>query len=80
MSEFRDKLRTFICEKTWVEQDELEDDAPLFSSGIIDSLDLLDLVVLVEGELNTKVTPGQLSLENFDSINKIIGFSESLNG
>lgn len=79
MSDFRDKLRNFICEKTWVEQDELEDDAPLFSSGVIDSLDLLDLVVLVEGELNTKVTPGQLSLENFDSINKIIGFSESLN-
>ena len=26
--------------------------------------------LLVEGELNTKVTPGQLSLENFDSINK----------
>lgn len=79
MSDFRDKLRNFICEKTWVEQDELEDDAPLFSSGVIDSLDLLDLVVLVESELNTKVTPGQLSLENFDSINKIIGFSESLN-
>ncbi len=78
MSDFRDKLRSFICEKTWVEQDELEDDAPLFSSGIIDSLDLLDLVVLVESELNTKVTPGQLSLANFDSINKIIGFSESL--
>lgn len=79
MSDFRDKLRNFICDKTWVEQDELEDDAPLFSSGVIDSLDLLDLVVLVESELNTKVTPGQLSLENFDSINKIIGFSESLN-
>lgn len=78
MSDFRDKLRNFICEKTWVEQDELEDDAPLFSSGIIDSLDLLDLVVLVESELNTKVTPGQLSLANFDSINKIISFSESL--
>jgi acyl carrier protein len=78
MSDFRDKLRSFICEKTWVEQDELEDDAPLFSSGIIGSLDLLDLVVLVESELNTKVTPGQLSLANFDSINKTIGFSESL--
>lgn len=80
MTDFRNKLRSFICEKTWVEQDELMDDAPLFSSGIIDSLDLLDLVVLVESELNTKVTPGQLSLENFDSIDKIIGFSESLNG
>lgn len=78
MSDLRDKLRNFICEKTWVEQDELNDDDPLFSSGIIDSLDLLDLVVLVESELDTKVTPGQLSLENFDSINKIIGFSESL--
>lgn len=79
MSDFRDKLRNFICEKTWVEQDELEDDAPLFSSGIIDSLDLLDLVVLVESEIKTKVTPSQLSLENFDSIDKIIRFSESLN-
>ncbi len=79
MSDFRDKLRNFICEKTWVEQDELADDAPLFSSGIIDSLDLLDLVVLVESQLKTKVTPSQLSLENFDSIDKIIRFSESLN-
>ena len=80
MAELREKLREFICEKTWVEQDELQDDAPLFSSGIIDSLDLLDLVVLVESEINTKVTPGQLTLDNFDSIDKIIGFSEGITG
>ncbi len=80
MAELREKLREFSCEKTWVEQDELQDDAPLFSSGIIDSLDLLDLVVLVESEINTKVTPGQLTLDNFDSIDKIIGFSQSING
>lgn len=78
MDNFRDKLREFICEKTWVEQDELKDDAALFSAGIIDSMDLLDLVVLVENEFNTKITPGQLTLDNFDSIEKIIVFSGSL--
>ena len=56
--------------------DELNDDTPLFSSGIIDSMDLLGMIILIEKEFSMKVTPGELSLDNFDSIGKILKFIE----
>ena len=74
---FKEQIKAFIEEKNW-EDTEISDDEPLFSGGIIDSMDLLELVVIVETKFETKISPGQLTLENFDSINKIVKFSETL--
>lgn len=70
----KSKIRHFICEKTWTEESELSDDETLFSSGIIDSLDLLDLVAFIELELGIKIKASQLTLENFDTVNSMINF------
>jgi len=75
---FRDTLVNFVCGKAWMEADELSDDTALFSAGIIDSVDLLELVTLIENELSIKITPGQLTLEHFDSVGKILAFVEKL--
>ncbi len=74
----KQKIRELICDKAWLEQSELMDDAALFSTGLIDSVDLLELVTLIEMEQQIKIKIGQLTLENFDTIDRIIYFLETV--
>ena len=72
----KNALKTYIIELALLDESELEDDTPLFSSGIIDSISLLSLVEWVEKQAQIKVTPGQLTLENWDTVERIVRFVE----
>jgi acyl carrier protein len=52
----------------------LDDDTELFSSGLIDSLNVMELVTFVEGEIGRTIPPAEITLENFDTINRIARF------
>jgi acyl carrier protein len=56
----------------------LDDDTGLFSGGHIDSLSVMDLVSFVETEIGCQVPPDAITLDNFDSISRIVRFAESL--
>jgi len=53
---------------------ELAVDTPLFSSGIIDSLNLLQLVTFVEQQCGFKVAAEELTLEHWDSVERILAY------
>ena len=56
----------------------VEDDTELFSSGLIDSLTVMELVSFVEGEIDCAIPPSEITLENFDSVNQIGRLAEKL--
>ena len=56
----------------------LDDDTGLFSGGLIDSLTVMELVSFVEGEIGRAIPPAGITLENFDSINRIARFAATL--
>ena len=64
-------LKQFICSLVYMEEDELGDDDPLFSAGLIDSLTLLELIRFVEQSYAIEVTPSQITLDNWDSVTRI---------
>lgn len=51
----------------------IDADTPLFSDGLLDSLSVLDLVTLVEELAGKPVAPEDITLENFDSVSRILG-------
>lgn len=51
------------------------DDTALFSGGLIDSLSVMELVSFVEGRLGRAVSPIDITLDNFDSIDRIAQFA-----
>jgi acyl carrier protein len=53
----------------------LEEDTPLFSSGLIDSLNVIELVSFIEEQLGCTVPPAEITLENFDNISRIVRFA-----
>ena len=74
------KLRNEIAARFRVDPSSLDADAKLFSDGLLDSLNVMELVLLVEKLIGTPVLPTDITLENFDSIGQIIDFSMKRRG
>ena len=53
---------------------ELVDGAPLFSAGIIDSVNLIELITYVEDHYQIRVPAEDVTLENWDSVEKILAY------
>jgi acyl carrier protein len=51
-----------------------EDDASFLDHGVLDSLGFVALVVFLEDRFGITIDRRLLNRENFDSLNKIIGF------
>jgi acyl carrier protein len=67
-------LLAFMEEKLGVETTEVDGDTPLFSSGIIDSAGMVELIVFVESTAGVKFTPDDITLDHLDSIDRILSF------
>jgi acyl carrier protein len=73
----RDTLMEFLERRLGLDPAEVTDDTALFSSGMLDSFSLVDLIVFIEKETKTKLSPRQVRLENLDTIAKILEFAEA---
>ena len=71
----REKLLAYLADR--IDGTELEDDTPIFSSGLIDSFDMVDLVLFIEKEAGLEMQVAEITLENFDSLGKILAFVET---
>ncbi len=69
----REKLKTFICTELLKNPDyPLKDDEALFSSGAIDSFAMAQVGVFIETEFNLYVPDPDLTVENMDTLEKMV--------
>jgi acyl carrier protein len=80
MNDFKQALRTALVTQFRVNRDRLDDDTGLFSGGLIDSLSVMDLVGFVEGRIGRVVPPADITMENFDSISRIVAYVQTRSG
>lgn len=78
MTDVKQALRQHVVAETGLSPAELTDDTALFSSGLMDSLTVFDLVTFVEGLVKNRVPPTAVTLENFDTIARILEFVAKL--
>lgn len=69
-----EKLRGFIKEISFSDDDRIKEDTQLFAEGIFDSLGFLSLVSFLNDEFGIDISNDELSEENFESINAIVAF------
>jgi acyl carrier protein len=50
----------------------LEPDDPLFSTGVIDSFGVLELIAFLEDSFQVTIDTGRHELSEFDSVNRIV--------
>lgn len=61
--------------KEYLEEDsteEINEDTPLISSGIVDSFSMVSLKVFLEKKFNIKIPDDKATTKAFDSVNNII--------
>jgi acyl carrier protein len=69
-----DELKICLIKEFNLERIELTEDTPLFSSNLLDSFSMVNLVRIVEEMTGSRIRPTDLTLENFDSISRILIF------
>jgi acyl carrier protein len=78
MNQIADTIRQFILTRYLPGEsaDNLRDDTPLRSSGILDSLATLGLISFLEQEYGIEVEAHETDVDNFDRIEDIAAFVE----
>jgi acyl carrier protein len=72
--DFEGMIRGFICSELGYEPGEIGSDTLLFSTGMVDSFTFVGMIALLETELGTRLDPRSITVENFDSIDRITAF------
>jgi len=72
-----ESLRRFLTDNLRLELEDVNSATSLFSSGIIDSLGMLDLIVFIETICGIRIGASELTMANLDSIERILTFVAS---
>jgi acyl carrier protein len=77
MDEIKQQIRQFVLELVPNGgASKVQDDTPLRTNGILDSMGLLRLVSMVEEQFGIEVSAYEAGIENFDRIDDIAAFVE----
>lgn len=58
-------------------EEEIGEETELFSTGILDSVAMLNVISFVEEKARVEISPGDVTLDNFDTVSRILGYVES---
>jgi len=78
MSLTRARLADYLQERFSLSVHDMDDDEPLFSSGLLDSINIIEVVAYVEEETGKTATAEDLTFDNFDSMQRILRFAGEL--
>src|SRR5690349_18517094 len=68
------KLLEFLGDDLGIDTSDITPDAPLFSTGVVDSFALVSLMTYIEAQGGFRLSPVDVNLDNFDSIGRIVAF------
>jgi Acyl carrier protein len=70
----KEDLISYMAQELGVETSDVREETLLFSSGIIDSFALVSLITFIEEKCRFRVNPMDVTLDNLDSIDRILGY------
>lgn len=82
MSEDLKKLIINYVKKEYLDEDtdeEIDENTPLISSGIVDSFSMVSLKTFLEKKFNIKIPDEKATTEAFDSVTNIINLLKDFN-
>lgn len=67
-------LISFIRDDLNIE-DDIDTETELFSTGILDSVAMMNIIGFVEEKSGIEVRPADVTLENFDTVQRIVDYA-----
>ena len=77
MTEFASRLLHFVQESASQTGTELVGDTDLLLTGAVDSLGVIQITQWLEDETGIAVDPGDVTLENFQTVDRIVAYVEA---
>ncbi|BAP56502.1 hypothetical protein THII_2205 [Thioploca ingrica] len=74
IDEIKEKLKDFMVQ--FISNINISDDESIFTSGLVNSLFAMQLVLFMEKEFQFKVEDNDLHIDNFKTLNAMSGFVE----
>lgn len=71
--EAKKELRNWIVDRAKDKPDEMKDDTPILETGILSSLDVVELILFIEHLLDDEVDTDDLDAESIRDVNAIYG-------
>ena len=69
--EVKTTIRNFISEEFLSEGATVTDDQHLFNDGVIDSIGVVKLTAFIEKQFGITTSPGEITMDNFSTIENI---------
>lgn len=66
------RLKWFIIKEFLEEGAALGDDQPLFASGVISSIGVIELLVFIQKDFNVAISAAEINVGNFDTVEKMM--------
>ena len=73
-------LRNFLVDECGLEETGLAHDTLLFSGGLLQSIDVLQLLAFIEDRYDFAVPAAEVGIDQFDSLNRLADFVRSRAG
>lgn len=75
-----DMLLEFLEVDLGVDISDVDTDTPLFSSQLVDSFALVNLMMFLEREAGIRIAPSDVNLDNMDTIGRMLGYVARVTG
>ena len=72
-----ESLKTYLGDRMGLDTGTLEESTPLFSSNLLDSFRMVDLIMFIDKGGGVRLDPTDVSLDNLDSIGRILKFVDA---
>jgi acyl carrier protein len=76
----RQALLDYLKTELRVDVGKIDDHTLLFSSSLIDSFSMIELIGFIEKTCHRKVEAMDVNLDNFDSVNRILAYTSRIEG
>lgn len=73
-------LLEFLEVDLGVDVQDVDADTPLFSSQLVDSFALVNLMMFLEREAGIRIAPSDVNLDNMDTIGRMLAYVERVKG
>ena len=80
MSDPADEIRAYIVREVADEDLNLAGDEAIFSAGLLDSFAVTPLILFLEDRFRIRIPIGDVALEDFDTIERILAVVTRLGG
>ena len=78
MAVTKEEIVQFMSEELAIDMDGVDAQSLLFSTGIIDSFSLVSLISFLEEKCGFRMSPGEVILDNLDSIERMLSFVDRM--